>query len=62
MAVIQVLPTIHVTSASERSGGGKVSDALQAAVESAEGDKMETIMFSSTSTAAAAHARPPPPG
>ena len=38
--MIQVLPTIHVTSASERSSGGsKVADALQAAVESAEVDK-----------------------
>ena len=45
----QVLSTIQVANAGEKSAA---TDALQAAVESAEVDKMDTtnIMFSSTST------------
>ena len=45
----QVLSTIQVTNPGEKAAA---TDALQAAVESAEVDKMDTtnIMFSSTST------------
>ena len=47
--ISQVLSTIQVTNPGEKAAA---TDALQAAVESAEVDKMDTtnIMFSSTST------------
>ena len=46
---VQVLSTIQVTNSAEKPA--VAADALQAAVESAEVDKMDTtnIMFSSTS-------------
>ena len=49
MLFSQVLSTIQVTNPGEKAAA---TDALQAAVESAEVDKMDTtnIMFSSTST------------